>query len=127
MLIASPHFPIILGLPWLQAQNPTINWETKELHFPEKQIGPEVAACSVPEGSSTLSELPAMYHEYADVCDKRNADQLPPHRPYDCPIELLPGAGIPFGAPIFFVKKKDGSLRPCIDYRELNKKNIMDT
>lgn len=79
---------------------------------------------------------------------------LPPHRPYDCAIDLLPGtsppkgrlyslsgpereameryisdsllAGLirpsfsPAGAGFFFVEKKDGSLRPCTDYRVLN-------
>lgn len=89
-------------------------------------------------------------------CDKKNVDQLPPHRPYDCPIELLPGAEIPFrhffnfrtklkvlrewldgnlegfirhstspaGAALFFVEKKDSTLRPCIDYRHMNKVTI---
>ena len=98
------------------------------------------------------------YKSYQDVFEKKKADILPQHRPYDCAIDIEDVAQVPFGpiynlsqdelatlkeyidenlakgfirhskspagAPILFVKKKDGSLQMCVDYRGLNKVTI---
>ncbi|KAA3484457.1 DNA/RNA polymerases superfamily protein [Gossypium australe] len=70
--------------------------------------------------------------EYPDVFPKE-LPGLPPIREVKFAIELLQELSdrgfarpifSPWGAPVLFVKKKDGSMRLCIDYRQLNKVTI---
>ncbi|KAK3519698.1 hypothetical protein QTP70_001591 [Hemibagrus guttatus] len=100
-------------------------------------------------------KYPGCYSRFQDVFCPRKASKLPPHRPWDCAVDLIPGEPVPKGriyslsipeekdmeeyikealsqgyirpstspaaSSFFFVAKKDGGLRPCIDYRALKK------
>jgi len=44
-----------------------------------------------------LSSMPSCYHHLWEVFNNTKAMSLPPHRPYDCSIDLIPGSTIPKG------------------------------
>lgn len=51
--------------------------------------------CVAPPDPPDISSMPPVYHDLAEVFSKHRALSLPPHRPYDCAIDLLPGAAFP--------------------------------
>lgn len=183
-VIKTPSCPVILGLSWLARYNPLIDWKLRKVTFPTNSLKVEFAktmsrnkplfigarafmkeakhntplvifATPTYQDATPTFGIPKQYEGFEDVFEKKNADMLPEHRPYDCAIDLHEGMQPPFGpiynlsqtelaelrkyidenlaknfirhskspagAPILFVKKKDGSLRMCVDYRGLNK------
>ncbi|XP_075894338.1 uncharacterized protein LOC142896522 [Nelusetta ayraudi] len=47
--------------------------------------------------SPDLTGVPPEYHDFQEVFSKAKATSLPPPRPYDCAIDLLPGTSPPRG------------------------------
>ncbi|KAF8754251.1 Paternally expressed 10 [Rhizoctonia solani] len=78
----------ILGLKWLDAHNPEINWNQRTLSFPHAP--PEHVAIAEEEEAdqNPLEGVPSKYHQYAKVFGEEEFNKLPPHRHYDIGIEL---------------------------------------
>ncbi|KAK3515691.1 hypothetical protein QTP70_028534 [Hemibagrus guttatus] len=173
MVLENSKADVVLGSPWLEQHNPILSWRTGEvlrwgehcfegclLERPSPRLSPvhevQLHATSVESPLENRSvEIPACYSRFWDVFCPRKASKLPPHRPWDCAVDLVPGEPVPRGriyslslpeekameeyiaealsqgyirpstspaaSSFFFVAKKDGGLRPCIDYRALNK------
>ena len=188
-------YDVILGIPWLQRHNPSVNWTSysisvnsngKQCELPlanstdtpvvelvsalqfkrEAQHGEALylALVQVPQEHIADSKAPinsdasTVINEFKDVFPDDLPSGLPPRREVDHRIELVPGqqppsrptyrmsqpemdelkkqlteslakgyiqeSKSPYGAPVLFVKKKDGTMRMCVDYRALNKITI---
>ena len=86
----------LLGLP--------PNWE---LEFEIKLLA-SLAPISIPSYRMALVELKELKTQLQDLIDKG----------------FIRPSVSPWGAPVLFVKKKDGTIRLCINYRQLNKITI---
>lgn len=95
---------LLLGLPWLTKHNPVTDWVTGRVvswssfcHSPclNSAQSPCALNCDAPPESPNVSAVPSVYHDLAEVFSKHKAVSLPPHRPYDCASDLLPGASFP--------------------------------
>ncbi|QRW22602.1 Retrotransposable element Tf2 protein [Rhizoctonia solani] len=78
----------ILGLKWLDAHNPEIDWNTRTLTFPHTT--PEHVAIAKEEEAdkNPLEGVPSKYHQYAKVFGEEEFNKLPPHQHYDIGIKL---------------------------------------
>ncbi|KAJ1113094.1 hypothetical protein NDU88_001351 [Pleurodeles waltl] len=103
-VIHAPQYGIILGLPWLTHHNPEINWAERKIVFSsalcneqclQKIQVPKVCNSYIATAAEKEIQLPKQYSSYKDVFDEKGAETLPPHRSYDCQIDLAPGAILP--------------------------------
>uniref|UniRef100_A0A3B1JYM9 Gypsy retrotransposon integrase-like protein 1 n=1 Tax=Astyanax mexicanus TaxID=7994 RepID=A0A3B1JYM9_ASTMX len=96
--------PVILGMPWLKTHDPTVSWRDGDItvwsaHCHEHCLALDsliIQSTSVesPDVSDHIV-VPAEYSDFLEVFSKDNATKLPPHRPYDCAIDLVEGATLP--------------------------------
>ncbi|KAK3539787.1 hypothetical protein QTP70_013220 [Hemibagrus guttatus] len=134
MVLENSTADVVLGRPWLEQHDPILSWRTGEIlrwgHkcfegcFPERPSPRpsrphilQVHATSVESPLEARSvNIPACYSHFWDVFSPKKASKLPPHRPWDCAIDLIPGE--PF---LLCGQERWRSPGPRIDYQALNK------
>ncbi|KAF8667211.1 Retrotransposon gag protein [Rhizoctonia solani] len=89
----------ILGLKWLDAHNPEINWNMRTLTLPHIPLEHVAIAKEEEADQNPLKGVPSKYHQYAKVFGEEEFNKLPPHRHYNIGIELTKEG--PLNSPLY--------------------------
>ena len=90
----------------------------------------------------SITQCPSQKFEMSNLLQLEHGSKPPYRRPFRLSLQektevdrqvadllqkgLIEPCASPFGAPVLFVLKRDGTLRMCVDYRALNKQTIRD-
>lgn len=97
-LAAAPNSPIELGLKWLQALDLQIVWLDGVIQLNNPKCHSHwLHVCMAEKFLTLFLDFPLEIAAFADVFGKKEAEQLPLHRPYDYPIDLVLNAKLPVG------------------------------
>lgn len=130
-ILPTSNASIILGLPWLRRHDPDISWR-------EGQISQWNIACNtkclshvsplsiraINATEQTVANLPEEYRDLSMAFSKVCASRLPPHRPYDCAIDLIPGS-TPLKVCIFPLSQPESEVMRTYIEEELAKSFIL--
>ncbi|GJR05729.1 putative reverse transcriptase domain-containing protein [Tanacetum coccineum] len=115
MLVELGSFDVIIGIDWLSKYHALIDCVEKIVDLsglpPTRQVEFQIDLMpgAAPVGRAPYrlapSEMKELSKQLQELSDKG----------------FIRPSSSPWGAPVLFVKKKDGSFRMCIDYWELNK------
>nr|GEU55869.1 hypothetical protein [Tanacetum cinerariifolium] len=114
-------FDVIIGMDWLAKYHAVIDCTEKIVRIPWENETLIVHGDGSNRGNETHLNIICMApYRLAPFKMKELSEQL--QEPSDKGFIRLSSS--PWGAPILFVKKKDGSFRMCIDYEDLNKLTV---
>ncbi|GKD57272.1 putative reverse transcriptase domain-containing protein, partial [Tanacetum coccineum] len=130
MPIKLGSFDVVIGMDWLSKYHARIICDEKVVHIP---INGETLIIRDLPGLPPIRQVEFQIDLIPGTTPVARAPyRLAPSEMQELSNQLqeLSDRGFirpstsPWGAPVLFIKKKDGSFRMCIDYRELNKLTV---